>query len=126
MGPVYLFDLVSRRNQWLSVRQSAIAGNIANANTPAYRARDVEPFSAALDAARVGMTATRQGHLPTPGAGQPNVQVSDGETWETQHSGNTVSLEQELLKAGEVSGAYRLNTGVLKAFHRMILASSRG
>jgi flagellar basal-body rod protein FlgB len=42
------------------------------------------------------------------------------------HSGNSVSLEQEMIKGGEVSGAFRLNTSILKAFHRMILASSKG
>lgn len=34
MGPVNLFDLASRQSQWLAVRQSSIAGNIANASTP--------------------------------------------------------------------------------------------
>jgi len=30
MEPVNLFDLAAKQSQWLSVRQSAIAGNIAN------------------------------------------------------------------------------------------------
>ena len=45
--------------------------------------------------------------------------------WEITHSGNNVSLEQELLKAGEVNRAFRLNTSLAKAFHRMILTSAR-
>ncbi len=36
-------------NRWLVVRQSTVAQNIANANTPGYKAVDVEPFEAALD-----------------------------------------------------------------------------
>ena len=36
--------------------------------------------------------------------------VRKAEPWETTHSGNSVSLEQELIKAGEVNRAYRLNT----------------
>ncbi len=44
MEPVHLFDLVSRNNKWLSVRQTAVAGNIANANTPGFKAVDTEPF----------------------------------------------------------------------------------
>ena len=47
------------------------------------------------------------------------------EPWEITHSGNSVSLEQELIKAGEVNRAYRLNTSVVKAFHRMLLASAK-
>ncbi len=47
------------------------------------------------------------------------------EPWETTHSGNSVSLEQELINAGDVNRAYRLNTGIAKAFHRMLLASAK-
>ena len=44
MEPVNLFDLATQQARWLSVRQTAIAGNIANANTPGYARHDVEPF----------------------------------------------------------------------------------
>ncbi|WP_306792290.1 flagellar basal body protein, partial [Enterobacter asburiae] len=49
MEPVNLFDLATRQSQWLAVRQSTIASNIANANTPGYTANDVEPFEKVLD-----------------------------------------------------------------------------
>ena len=61
--PVYLFDLAFQRSQWLSVRQSAIAENIANVNTPSYRARDVEPFETVLDKTELAMAATQLGHI---------------------------------------------------------------
>jgi len=51
--------------------------------------------------------------------------VRNEEPWEVTHTGNSVSLEQELIKAGDVNRAYRLNTSVAKAFHRMILASAK-
>ena len=35
VSQVYLFELASHRTQWLSSRQELIAGNVANANTPA-------------------------------------------------------------------------------------------
>jgi flagellar basal-body rod protein FlgB len=38
VSQVYLLELASQRSQWLSTRQSLIAGNVANANTPQYRA----------------------------------------------------------------------------------------
>ena len=44
MGPVHLFDLAAQQARWLSARQVAVAENIANANTPGYRAADVPPF----------------------------------------------------------------------------------
>ena len=47
MGPLYLFSAVARHNQWLSVRQATIAGNVANANTKGFKALDVAPFEKA-------------------------------------------------------------------------------
>ncbi|TIT94812.1 MAG: flagellar basal body rod protein FlgB, partial [Mesorhizobium sp.] len=63
MEPVNLFDLATRQSQWLAVRQSAIASNIANANTPGYTANDVEPFEKVLDRTAVTLKATEAGHL---------------------------------------------------------------
>jgi flagellar basal-body rod protein FlgB len=121
-----LFSVISRHNQWLAVRQNAISGNIANANTPGFRAQDVQPFDAALEQARLTASATQGGHLISGPSDAPVTELRRGSPWEVTHSGNNISLEQELLKAGEVSRAYRLNTSVAKVFHRMLLMSSRG
>ena len=40
-----LFDLADRRLAYLQHRQQVLAQNVANANTPGYRARDLEPFA---------------------------------------------------------------------------------
>ena len=48
MSGVYLFDLASMQARHLAVRQATIAGNVANANTPDYKARDVTPFAEVL------------------------------------------------------------------------------
>ena len=125
MTAIHLFDAVSRSNRWLSVRQSTIASNIANANTPGYKALDVEPFEKVLETTRLTMQATQPGHMTDAGARAPAVAASKSEPWETSHSGNSVSLEQELINAGDVNRAYRLNTGIAKAFHRMLLASAK-
>lgn len=126
MGPVHLFALASQHAQWLSVRQSAISENIANANTPGYKAVDTKPFEAALEQTRLAMAQTEPRHMDFSATRFPVTDVQPEQTWEVVHSGNTVSLEQELLKAGEVRGAYALNTSVVKAFHRMLLASTKG
>ena len=53
------------------------------------------------------------------------VDIRKSEPWETTHSGNSVSLEQELINAGDVNRAYKLNTSIAKTFHRMLLASAK-
>ena len=63
MEPVNLFDLATQQSRWLAVRQSAVAGNVANVNTPGYGTVDVEPFEKVLDKSGVTMAATQAGHL---------------------------------------------------------------
>jgi flagellar basal-body rod protein FlgB len=126
MDSVYLFALASRHNQWLSVRQSTIAGNVANANTPGFKALDAQPFEDVLQSTALAMTATRSQHLAPTQGGVQTTEVGADEGWEVTHSGNTVSLDQELLKAGEVNRSFALNASILKSFHRMLLASAKG
>jgi flagellar basal-body rod protein FlgB len=123
--PVHLFNVVSQHNRWLAVRQSAIAGNIANSNTAGFKALDVAPFEAAVESARLAMTATTPGHMTAADSAAPAAELRKDEPWEITHSGNSVSLEQELIKANDVNRAYRLNTAVVKAFHRMLMASTK-
>ena len=123
MGPVYLFDLASRQAQWLSVRQSAIAGNIANADTPGFKPQDVEPFVEVLDNSRLAMATTSPRHLGMGGTAPGTASMTDGESWEAKVSGNAVTLEAELLKAGEVNRAFSLDTAIVKAFHRMLMTA---
>ncbi len=126
MQPIHLFDVTSQQNRWLAARESVIAGNIANANTPGYTARDLTPFEQTLDATRLAMTATAPGHMrPDDATGTSPADQRVGSTWDVVHSGNSVSMENELMKAGQVNGAYSLNMGVLKAFQRMLATSSR-
>jgi flagellar basal-body rod protein FlgB len=124
-APVYLFDLASRQAQWLAARQTTISGNVANANTPGYRARDVEPFADVLDKTKLVMAATNGGHIGTSPTRAEATKVKKSESWDTVYSKNSVSLEQELIKAGEVNRQHTLNTTIVKSFHRMLLTSVR-
>lgn len=126
MEPVHLFDLVSRHNKWLSVRQTAVAGNIANANTPGFKAVDTEPFEKVLSRMPLELAVTQPGHMRAPETGIPVADIRDEEAWDIVHSGNTVVLEQELMKAGEVNRSFALNAGITRAFHRMLLMSAKG
>jgi flagellar basal-body rod protein FlgB len=126
MQPVNLFDLASQQARWLSVRQSAVAGNVANANTPGYHAREVEPFESVLSNTRVSMAATHADHLKGGQATQASFSIKETEPPETElPSKNTVVLENEMMKAGEVRRSYELNTAIVKAFHRMLMMTSK-
>lgn len=125
MQPVNLFNLATQQAEWLSMRQAAVAGNIANVNTPGYRAVDAEPFEKVLARTGVTLRATQDGHFGV-NAGEPALRTRDDDrTTALLPSDNTVVLEQELLKAGEVGRDFQMNTAIVKAFHRMLLMSVR-
>jgi flagellar basal-body rod protein FlgB len=122
----YLITLASQQAHWLGVRQAAIAGNVANANTPNYKAIDVEPFEETLANTQLSMAVTQPTHIAYPTPGTRPAELRDAASWDMLHSGNDVSLEQELLKSGEVNRAYMLNTSIVKTFNRLVIASSKG
>jgi flagellar basal-body rod protein FlgB len=126
MTPIYLFDIASQRSNWLSVRQATIAGNVANANTPGYTAMDVKPFEAVLQQSRLEMAATNPMHMAPAGAEQSGFENESIDGWHVAESGNSVQLEKEMAKAGEINNAFALNNNIVKAFHRMLLTSAKG
>ncbi|MCC0037835.1 MAG: flagellar basal body rod protein FlgB [Brucellaceae bacterium] len=125
MEPVNLFKLASQQANWLSVRQAAVAGNIANVNTPGYKAVDVEPFEQVLDKTRVTLQATQVGHLRGGATGDSFSVKTNSDDVAMMPSENSVVLENELMNAGEISRSFELNTAIVKAFHRMVLMTVR-
>lgn len=125
MEPVNLFDLAAQQSRWLAVRQSAVAGNVANVNTPGYGAVDVEPFEKVLDKTGVKMASTQAGHLGGMATEAGFSITREGPEVAMLPSGNGVALEDELMKAGEIRRSFELNTAIVKAFHRMIMLSSK-
>ncbi len=126
MLPIHLFDIASQQARWLSVRQATIATNIANANTPGFAARDLHPFQEILDKTQLSMATTSAGHIALGPTDMPTTASKSGDAWEVSRSGNSVSLEQEMMKAGDINRSFSLNTNIVKAFNRMLLASVKG
>ena len=125
MQPIQLFELASRQAEWLSVRQNAVASNIANANTPAFQAKDVKPFDYVLQNTQLPMSATNARHF-TDAPGDTYVVSSAADNGAaSQLSGNSVDLSEELMKEGAIKRDYDLNAGVVKAFNKMMLAAVR-
>ena len=126
MDPVYLFDLASSHARWLAIRQTTISANVANANTPGFKARDVEPFGKALDSATVALAATSPQHIAIGPAELRAQRTRKEDSWDIVHSGNSVSLEQEMMKAGDINRDYSLNAAIVKSFHRMFSIGVKG
>ena len=114
-----LFSVVKKRLAWLSRRQEVIAQNIANADTPEYRARDLKPFKF-RDLLRsrntgTGMKVTNASHLR--GLGKRAGEFDEGEIrkpFETSPTGNSVVLEEQMAKMNETTIGHRLTTELYK------------
>jgi flagellar basal-body rod protein FlgB len=126
VGDTYIFALASRQARWLSVRQATVANNVANANTPGFRTMDVQPFVDVLSRTQLRMAATDGAHLGPGGLEAASPGLRPAESWGVTHSGNSVGIEQEMIKAGEVNQTMSMNTAVVRSFHRMLMAAAKG
>jgi flagellar basal-body rod protein FlgB len=132
LGDIPLFAMLKSRLGYLSDRQRLIAENVANANTPGYKSRDLKPFSfeahvqAASGASAVAatpagvMAVTQPGHMQPKGAplGAKPVKAPDSEV---TLDGNGVVLEDEMVKLTQARmdydaaiGFYQKSIGLLK------------
>ena len=96
-----------------SARQEVIAENVAHADTPGYRARDIADFAAVLDSGPAfAARMTRPGHMDfgaDPHGFEPREVAAFGA--ETPN-GNSVSLEDQMMRAAEVRQEHDLALGV--------------
>lgn len=106
-----LFSLLSNRMSWLSARQSVLAENVSNADTPNYIARDLRP----LDFARV---LKDQEFALKPASTSPNhISPRTGFTpEEAQGEGGNpsgvVSIEAEMIKLSDTQVHYQTVTNL--------------
>lgn len=120
---LHIMQLATRHADWAATRQAVIAGNIANADTPGFRARDIEAFSFEDETRRVKLAVTRPGHIALSEVEMRADRVDESDTWDVAHSANTVSVDEELAKADDTARAHRLSTSVMGAFQRLLLTS---
>ena len=84
-----------------AARQNLIAQNVAQADTPGYRSRDLVPFSEIYGNRSGALRATRPGHIDSADATRPIDRPG-----ELSPNGNSVSLEVEMVASAEVKGVY--------------------
>ncbi|NDW07057.1 flagellar basal body protein [Jiella pacifica] len=126
MDSAYLFGITSQRNAWLTARQAVVAENVANADTPDYKTKDIAPFEDVLNQVGMKMVADNEAHIAMGGGYGEGVARTGQQDWVVTTTDKDVTIEQEMLKAGEVSRSYSLNTSIVKAFHRMLLNTVKG
>src|SRR5882724_5931026 len=89
-----LFRMISQQLRWLGQRQDVLSQNVANADTPGYQARDLQPlaFGDALQQATLRPAVTQAGHI----------------------DGNGVVLEQQMTSLAETQADYQMATEIYR------------
>jgi flagellar basal-body rod protein FlgB len=119
-----LFGMLRTKMAWHQERQRLLAENVANADTPKFRPRDLaQPqFDRQAPAAGVALNRTDTGHIAMSGGSSSTFQAAKMGSYEVRPSGNAVSLEDEMMKVAANQMDYQAATtlysrslGMLKA-----------
>ena len=114
VSDIPLFALADRRLAWVDARQSLLAGNIANADTPHWQSHDLKPFAAALRQAGVQLARTDPGHLAPSGVG--GAFGAAAVVAEQAPDGNSVAIDKELAKIADTDAAHELAMNLSKKY----------
>lgn len=104
-------------------RQEVVARNLANIDTPGYKARDLKKLDfkklAMAQGGQLQMAATAPTHLGgTLGAAGGNVFASEADrsTFETTPTQNNVVLEEQMGKISDIGAQFQLSSTMLKKY----------
>lgn len=129
LNDLSFFNLATRRMNWLGARQEVIAQNVANANTPGFKAQDVSSFADVLrGSGGATVTTTTARHIPgLGGSARDGIRkLEDEGAYEQSLDGNTVALEQQTINAADTSENYRLAAQLYRKGHEMLTLAATG
>jgi len=113
VSDIPILAMLRTRMAWHQERQRIHAENVANADTPNYKPRELAPldFSHAVAASGpVTLARTDSMHLSAPGASGSQFAIQDHGRYQTRPAGNAVNLEDEMAKVAASQMDYQLVT----------------
>jgi len=98
-----IFSALQDKMRWHQERQGLLAENVANAETPGYRGRDLKSFSideeaSAFSSAQVATIATQPMHYSVGASSGTALGGQRMNSFEITPEGNGVTLEDEMMK----------------------------
>src|SRR5690349_23026424 len=107
--------MLKTRMRWLETRQKMLAENVANAETPGYKQRDLKTLdfpalvAGGTESGPSGRSVTNPRHIAFA-ASDPRFGSGRERTFETTPDGNSVVLEDEMMKVAETQQDFQLAT----------------
>jgi flagellar basal-body rod protein FlgB len=117
LGNVPLFKAMMSRMSWLTERQQVLAQNVANANMPNFKPRDLKPQSfrdmLTGTSGQLALAATQVNHLAGDGAATAFRSVTDRNA-ALSPSGNGISLEEQMLRVSGTANEFQMTTNLYR------------
>ncbi len=117
---IALFQAMGAKMDYLDHRQKVIAQNIANADTPNYRPKDLTDvdFGRVLTKVTkdgsVRMRSTQARHMPAYNNVQDPRNIKQKMTYEVAPGENSVILEEQMIKANKINIDHSLMLNIAK------------
>ena len=112
-----LFAMAQRQIDYLARRQAVLSENVANANTPEYKVKDLAPVSfkdlMAPPAEAVRATVTNPMHIAPEVTPTRFEEVNVQRPEESKPDGNQVLIEDQMQKIGDIKGDYELAVNLM-------------
>ena len=118
LSTLNVFRVATVKMGWLAERQGVLAQNIANADTPDYRAKDVKApsFSKTMSSSNhnIKMVQTAKGHMIGPGNTMNSrlIKERNKDVYEVSPNDNAVIMEEQLIKISESSMNFKLASSI--------------
>ncbi len=122
-----IFSVLSQHVDYLSQRYNVAAKNVANMDTPGFKAQKIADFQDTMSSVsgfqlarsqNNGFSATDSDAITFDITPQKNTEVKD--------SGNDVNIDKEMSEVGETSRQFAVDMNLERTFQRMFLASLKG
>lgn len=126
ISDLQLFQALKSKMQWHQSRQGVLAENVANADTPGYAGKDLKAFSFedVMVQRSLGLETSRTstGHVVgTMMRETGNVERTEATGFEVTPDGNSVVLEEQMMKVTEnqmdyqtVASLYQKSLGLIR------------
>jgi flagellar basal-body rod protein FlgB len=125
VGQLPLFTALKEKMRWHQTRQSLLAENVANAETPNYRGRDLKAFSFQdhmknMSTGQVRTVVTQPGHMIGSSPMNTGFAARSMNSFEITPEGNGVTLEDESMKVAANQMDYQAVTTLYQRSMRIV------
>lgn len=114
-----LSSAIKMKMSYLSQNQALISKNLANANTPGYKAMELQAPTGNSGGSS-SLRTTSPMHIGGTKKSGRFVAIRQKDTYETAPNGNNVSIEEQMVKMSDNSMQYQSAANLLRKIHGLV------